>query len=48
MTSIIILDLSDVGMGTGGSTDSLCRFVRNEFPRIRLIAGGGVRGRDLI
>lgn len=45
VTSIIILDLSDVGMGTGGSTDSLCHFVRNEFPNVRLIVGGGVRGR---
>lgn len=46
VTSIIILDLSDVGMGTGGSTDRLCRFARAEFPGIHLITGGGVRDRN--
>ena len=45
-TAIIVLDLSDVGMGTGGSTDSLCRFILAEFPTVRLITGGGVRGID--
>ena len=44
--AVLPLDLSDVGMGTGGSTDSICRQIRTEFPSIRLIAGGGVRGRD--
>lgn len=43
---IIVLDLSDVGMGTGGSTDSLCGGIRSEFPAVRLMAGGGVRGRN--
>ncbi|MEI8016803.1 MAG: HisA/HisF-related TIM barrel protein [Schlesneria sp.] len=46
VSSIIVLDLSDVGMGTGGSTDSLCRFIRHEFPSVHLISGGGVRSRD--
>jgi len=47
--SILPLDLADVGMETGGSTDALCRFIHDEFPTIRVIAGGGVRGRnDLI
>ena len=41
--AILPLDLSDVGMSTGGSTDSLCQFIRNEFPKIHLITGGGVR-----
>jgi phosphoribosylformimino-5-aminoimidazole carboxamide ribotide isomerase len=41
--SLIVLDLADVGMSTGGSTDELCRHVKNAFPTIELIAGGGVR-----
>ena len=44
--SILVLDLADVGTGTGGSTDSLCRQIRAEFPEMHLIAGGGVRGPD--
>lgn len=44
--SLIVLDLADVGMGTGGSTDALCQAIRDEFPEVRLIAGGGVRGPD--
>jgi phosphoribosylformimino-5-aminoimidazole carboxamide ribotide isomerase len=46
VTSIIVLDLSDVGMGTGGSTDSICNFIHKEFPTVEIIAGGGVRSRD--
>ena len=46
VTSIIVLDLSDVGMGTGGSTDSICQFIHKQFPVVQLIAGGGVRSRD--
>ena len=46
VTSILVLDLSDVGMATGGSTDSLCQSIRQKFPNIQLIAGGGVRSRD--
>ena len=49
VNSIIVLDLSDVGMATGGSTDSVCREIRNDFPEVRLVAGGGVRGpHDLV
>ena len=44
--AILPLDLSDVGMGTGGSTMELCRFIRREFPQLGLITGGGVRGRE--
>ena len=45
VNSIIVLDLSDVGMGMGGSTDKICQFIRHELPMVHLIAGGGVRGR---
>lgn len=42
--AILPLDLADVGTATGGSTDSLCRLIRNEFPQTGLVVGGGVRG----
>lgn len=49
VASILILDLADVGMGTGGSTDAICQWIRSTFPQLQIIAGGGVRGlRDLI
>jgi phosphoribosylformimino-5-aminoimidazole carboxamide ribotide isomerase len=46
VNSILVLDLADVGMGTGGSTDSLCQWIRSEFPTVQLISGGGVRNRN--
>lgn len=46
VSSLLILDLADVGMSTGGSTDRLCRFARSRFPDLHLISGGGVRNRD--
>ena len=49
VTSILPLDLADVGMGTGGSTDLICRFIREVFPNVRVLAGGGVRNsQDLL
>jgi phosphoribosylformimino-5-aminoimidazole carboxamide ribotide isomerase len=39
----IVLDLSDVGMSTGGSRDALCRELLS-WEGLRLITGGGVRG----
>lgn len=43
---LLILDLGDVGTGTGGSTDVLLRELRREPRMPPLIAGGGVRGLD--
>ena len=43
--AILPLDLADVGTGSGGSTDSLCKFIHDQFPDLGLIAGGGVRDR---
>lgn len=43
VSSILVLDLADVGMRTGGSTDSICRTIRRQFPSISLITGGGIR-----
>lgn len=41
---MIVLDLADVGTSTGGSTDYLCRFIQQNFPDVKIISGGGVRG----
>lgn len=46
VTNMILLDLSDVGTSSGGRTEPLCRSLANEFPDLRLICGGGVRGPD--
>ena len=41
--ALIVLDLARVGTGTGTGTEPLLRAIRNEFPDVDLIAGGGVR-----
>ena len=41
---LIVLDLADVGTSRGGSTFALCQQIRQRFPNLHLIAGGGVRG----
>lgn len=43
---MIVLDLADVGTGTGGSTDSVCKAILQRNPKLRLITGGGIRGPD--
>ncbi len=44
VAQMIVLDLADVGVGTGGSTRDLCRTILDRHPQLRLITGGGVRG----
>ncbi len=45
---IIVLDIAQVGIGAGVTTVPLCRQLRERFPELRLITGGGVRqGADL-
>lgn len=44
VSRMIVLDLADVGVGTGGSTQELCLAILARHPQLRLIAGGGVRG----
>ncbi len=44
LSQLIVLDLTDVGRSTGGSTQTLCQFARRIAPQATLIAGGGVRG----
>ncbi|QJW93510.1 Phosphoribosylformimino-5-aminoimidazole carboxamide ribotide isomerase related protein [Frigoriglobus tundricola] len=41
--TLIVLDLARVGTGTGTGTEPLLRAIRDEFPDLDLIAGGGVR-----
>jgi len=41
--TLIVLDLARVGTGTGCGTEPLLRAIRDEFPHIELIAGGGVQ-----
>lgn len=41
--TLIVLDLARVGTGTGTGTEPLLRAIRDEFPAIDLIAGGGVK-----
>lgn len=41
--SLIVLDLARVGTGTGTGTESLLRVLRDVYPDVDLIAGGGVR-----
>lgn len=43
---MIVLDLARVGVGSGVGTLALCRQIRAAHPRLRLIAGGGVRHLD--
>ena len=42
---MIVLDLHGVGRSGGVSTLPLCKQLLQEFPQLRLITGGGVRGR---
>jgi phosphoribosylformimino-5-aminoimidazole carboxamide ribotide isomerase len=44
-TRLIVLDLVQVGVGTGVSTLELCAAIRAKSPKIELITGGGVRNR---
>ncbi len=43
---MIVLDLTGVGVGGGVHTLSLCTELRNRYPALELITGGGVRGRE--
>src|SRR5579872_2189915 len=39
---MIVLDIAQVGVGGGVTTIDLCRRLREKFPKLRLITGGGV------
>jgi phosphoribosylformimino-5-aminoimidazole carboxamide ribotide isomerase len=40
---LIVLDLASVGGGSGVATTELCGKLRDSYPDVRLITGGGVR-----
>ncbi|MFO0917432.1 MAG: HisA/HisF-related TIM barrel protein [Planctomycetaceae bacterium] len=40
---IIVLDLADVGTGTGGSTMEFCHELLRQTPDLQIITGGGIR-----
>jgi phosphoribosylformimino-5-aminoimidazole carboxamide ribotide isomerase len=44
--TLIVLDLTRVGTGDGCGTEPLLQSLRDEFPDVELIAGGGVRTWD--
>lgn len=41
---MIVLDLAQVGMGSGTGTVPLCRTLRSLAAELQIVAGGGVRG----
>jgi phosphoribosylformimino-5-aminoimidazole carboxamide ribotide isomerase len=43
---LIVLDLAAVGVGAGVPTLDLCRRLRQKYPKLQLVSGGGVRGVD--
>jgi phosphoribosylformimino-5-aminoimidazole carboxamide ribotide isomerase len=43
---LLLLDLADVGQAGGVSTLAWCRQLKDTFPAVQLIAGGGVRGTE--
>jgi phosphoribosylformimino-5-aminoimidazole carboxamide ribotide isomerase len=43
--AVIVLDVGRVGTGGGVDLELLCR-IRRRFPRVRLLAGGGVAGAE--
>jgi phosphoribosylformimino-5-aminoimidazole carboxamide ribotide isomerase len=43
ITSLILLDLAQVGMYQGAGTEALCTRLRQAYPQLQLIGGGGVR-----
>jgi phosphoribosylformimino-5-aminoimidazole carboxamide ribotide isomerase len=43
---MIVLDLAGVGMDAGVAALALCRQLRQKYPQLELISGGGVRGRQ--
>ncbi len=41
---IIVLDLAQVGVGSGTGTEELCRRIASAHPNVTVIAGGGISG----
>lgn len=43
---MILLDLANVGTGSGTGTETLCRTLRSRHPALKLITGGGICSRE--
>ncbi len=43
---LMVLDLYQVGRGQGTGTEALCRRIREAFPQLELVTGGGIRQRQ--
>jgi phosphoribosylformimino-5-aminoimidazole carboxamide ribotide isomerase len=43
---ILVLDLARVGMGQGVGSLDLCRRIKQAFPHVQVMTGGGVRHRE--
>ncbi|MEC9095011.1 MAG: HisA/HisF-related TIM barrel protein, partial [Planctomycetota bacterium] len=43
--TMIVLDLAAVGMGKGIPTLNLCRQIKQQYPTLELITGGGVNSK---
>lgn len=43
VTRVLVLDLARVGTNAGTGTDALCTWIGEQYPKIELSAGGGVR-----
>jgi phosphoribosylformimino-5-aminoimidazole carboxamide ribotide isomerase len=41
---LLVLDLANVGGGGGTGTEDLCLRIRNAYPDVELLAGGGIHG----
>jgi phosphoribosylformimino-5-aminoimidazole carboxamide ribotide isomerase len=48
ITQIIVLDLAAVGTGTGIPTLKLCSEIRQRWPELTVISGGGVTSRNCL
>jgi phosphoribosylformimino-5-aminoimidazole carboxamide ribotide isomerase len=43
---LILLDLARVGVGDGVGTEDLCKQLKQTYPDVQIITGGGVRGME--
>lgn len=44
--TVIVLDVARVGVGSGTGTEALCTAIRERYPAMEIITGGGVRNWD--
>jgi phosphoribosylformimino-5-aminoimidazole carboxamide ribotide isomerase len=43
---LLVLDLARVGTGSGTGTEDFCQQIKQAWPEVEVLAGGGVRGRE--